>query len=123
MRMRPLVIDDAARAAIARIVAYAKGHPYRKGDMPPGLNSNHVVVLSTYRVVFSFTEAGGERFRHLSISVPSNLYPNPASAFMLASEFGFTGWDQTDIDKTPDGWGVRVDEKDHCIILAQIIDG
>jgi hypothetical protein len=121
MKMRPLVIDDAARAAIAKIEAYAKTNHYRKGQMPPGLDSKHVVVLNTYRVVFSYTEANDQLFRHLSISVPGNLYPNPASAFLLASEFGFTGWDQTNIDQMPKGWGIKVNEKEHCIVIAQEI--
>jgi hypothetical protein len=125
MRMRPLIIDEAARAAIAKVLDYAKDHHFHQGDPPATLDSNYCVELSTYRVIFTFTNAGGALFRHMTISVPDkNLYPNPASAFMLAHEFGYTGWDQT--MRPPLDWGIKVDEEHHCIVIAQklhTIDG
>lgn len=119
--MRPLIIDDAARAKIARVVAYAMDHPYRPGPgaITPGDNPNFVANLSTYRAVFTFTHHGGQVFRHLSVSVPSKGYPNPAAAFFIAHEFGFTGWDEKQIDKLPDGWMMDVNDGEHCVVLAQ----
>jgi hypothetical protein len=122
MKMRPLIIDDHALAEVARVVTHAEAHHYRAGQPAPGDNPNFVADLSTYRCVFTFTESDQLLWRHLSISVfPSDKYPNPAAAFMIADLFGFTDWDQQTIDKAPDSWLVQVDEDDHCITLAEPI--
>lgn len=121
MKMRPLIIDDNARAAIARVVSYAMNHPYSIGQPVPGDNPNFVAHLSTYRCVFTFTCMHDKTYRHLSISVPSERFPNPAAAFMIASEFGFTGWDEKSIDTMPEDWFGQVNEKEHCIVLGQEI--
>lgn len=84
--IRPLVIDDAARAEAQRIIEFAEHHPYIPGlTNPPGLNPSHVGQLNEYRVVFSITHNACLRFRHISISVPvKGKYPNPIAAFMIA---------------------------------------
>jgi hypothetical protein len=120
--MRPLLIDEVARAKVALVVAYAMDHPYHPGDPVPGDNPKYVTHLDTYRCVFTFTHAYGEVWRHLSISVPSEDYPNPAAAFMIATEFGFTGWDERTIDGIPSGWRVDVSKTEHCIVLAQKVN-
>lgn len=123
--LRPLVLDDAAKAEAARVVAYAMDHPYRPraGGRPPGDDPGHVAMLNTYRAVFSFTELSGATFRHLTVSVPGERYPNPAAAFAIADLFGFTGWDQRTIDRPPDSWGIEVKPAEHCVSLVQKIAG
>lgn len=119
--MRPLVIDDTARAEIQRVLSYAMDHIYRPraGGNPPGDDLNHVAMLGTYRVVFSFTEADGVTFRHLSVSVPSAHFANPAAVFMIAHEFGFTGWDERTVDRAPAGWVFDIKNDEHCIVVGQ----
>ena len=118
---RPLIIDDAAKAKVAKVVAYAMDHPYRPGDPTPGDNPNFVVMLDTYRCVFTFTRMADEKvYRHLSISVPSAKYPHPIAAFTIADLFGFTGYDLQAAPMRPgDGWIMQVNENEHCIALAQ----
>ncbi len=124
-RMRPLVIDDAARALAASVRAYADAHPYRPGPgvKPPGDNPEHVALINTFRVVYSLTEAGGQRFRHLSVSVPGTKWPNPAVIWTIAELFGFTGWDQQAIDKPPDGWMMELDKVNRAVVVAQELPG
>lgn len=117
--MRPLVIDDAARAQIARVLAYAEDNPYVPADPTPSDNPNYVAHLGTYRCVFTFTNMPEACYRHLSVSVPGAKYPNPAAVFMIAHEFGFTGWDEKHIDRLPDGWMMNVNEAEHCVVLGQ----
>jgi hypothetical protein len=121
--MRPLVIDDAARELAARVLAYAEGHRYRPSVMvtPPGDDPNHVAMFGTYRAVFSFTESDDMLWRHLSVSVPSAYYPNPAAVFIIAQLFGFTGWDGDTLDALPEGWLMEMQELEHCIVVAQPI--
>lgn len=119
--IRPLVIDDNARAKVASVVSYAMDHPYREGNPVPGDNPNYVAKLDTYRAVFTFTHHRGGVFRHLTISVPSSKYANPAAVFTIASLFGFTGWDEKTIDKSPEGWRIDINKKDHCVTVVQEI--
>lgn len=120
-KMRPLIIDAHAKAQAQRVMDYAALNHYRPGETTwvPGDNANFVATFDTYRVVFTFSEMGGRVYRHISISVPSQHYPNPAAVFALADLFGFTGWDQKTIDKPPDGWLVHINEDEHCIAVAQ----
>jgi hypothetical protein len=120
-KMRPIVIDAEARASIRKVRDYA-GHPecvYRPGlgVPPPGDNAAHCVMVNTYRIVFSITEAEDRKFRHLSISVPGKHYPNEFAVMMLAREFGFPGWNGTD-GKFPPRWQVGVNKEEHCVIVV-----
>ncbi len=120
MTTRAVVIDEAATARAAEIVAYAARHVYRpgRGDPAPGDNEKHVAFFNRVRVAFSFTHYEGELFRHISISVPKRgEYVNPLIAFALADLFGFTGWDQT--MKVPEGWEAAPRPDENCIMIAQ----
>jgi hypothetical protein len=117
--MRPLLLDDAAQAKAAEVVAYAEQHHYRPGDPTPGDNPRFVANLSTYRAVFTYTHADGMIYRHLSVSVPGKKFANPAAVFAIADLFGFTGWDQKRIDRVPKGWICDVKDDEHCIVVAQ----
>jgi hypothetical protein len=121
MKMRPLIIDAVARAKIAHLIEHAEEHHYHAGvDPTPGDNPAFVIHLDTYRVVFTFTQSQGKLWRHLSISVPAEgKFPNPAAAFMIAQEFGFTGWDGRSVHRIPDGWMCDMNTADNCIVLAQ----
>lgn len=125
--MRVLVIDDRAIAAVKRVMDHATkpGNVYVVGpggssvQHPPGEDWRHMARLSTYRCVFSLTRADGKMWRHLSISVPGEKYPHVFAAFTIAELFGFTGWSGTSYDELPADWIGRVDERDHCVVLAQ----
>lgn len=124
MKLRPLVIDDRARAEAQRVLDYAGRHhytPYR--DPVPGDNPAFVAHFGTYRAVFTYTRSQGGVWRHLSISIPAprNKYPNPAAAFTIAELFGFTGWDQRTLDRLPHGWIGNTNEQEHSIVLAQAV--
>lgn len=125
--MRPLFIEEVAKAKAARVREYAenKDHWYRVGGPVPGDIPEHVCVIDTYRCVFSITEAllNGEKqlFRHFSVSVPdAGKLPNPVAVWALASLFGFSGWDKSVKLEPPAGWQVAVSTAGDCVIVAQI---
>jgi hypothetical protein len=117
--MRPLIIDGVARAEIAHVIDYAEENPYHEGDDVPGDNKNYVCLLGTYRCVFTYTHSKGKVYKHLSVSVPSSKYPNIAAALMIATEFGFTGWDGKTINRLPTDWRAMLNENEHCIVVIQ----
>ena len=119
--MRPLVIDETARARVHEVETFAFANWYRPGqsENPPGDDSRHVVELNTYRCVFSYTLApDDELWRHLSISVPSKNFPHPFAVFTIAELFGFTGWDGKTIE-APEDWMVATHKVEHCVVAAQ----
>jgi hypothetical protein len=122
--MRPLVIDDAARTAVAEVVAHAMQpeNYYEPGSspQPPGDDPRHIVLLNTYRAVFSITRApDGKLFRHLSISVPrKGKYPNEFAVLAIADLFGFTGYDGVSA-RIPEGWMIGPNKDDECVVVAQ----
>lgn len=122
--MRMLVIDDAARAAAARVLAHAKAHHYRPGpgQTPPGDDNRFVAMLGTYRAVFSFTHSDGGVWRHLSVSVPGTMFPNPAAVFTIADLFGFGGYDQNDPAKPGAKWMFDAMDAEHCVVVAERVE-
>jgi hypothetical protein len=118
--MRPLVIDDVAKARVAEVESFAFANWYRPGmsENTPGDDSRHVAQLNTYRCVFSYTLKGDELFRHLSISIPGKKFPHPYAVFTIAELFGFTVWDGKSV-KPPEDWMVAVNKTDHCVVAAQ----
>jgi hypothetical protein len=118
--IRALVIDDAAKAKAARVLAHAEGHHYfpERTMLLPGDDERFVARFNDYRAVFSYTHSDGAVWRHLSISVPARgKYPHMGAAFVIANLFGFTGWDRRTVDALPEGWLANVNEDDNCIIL------
>jgi hypothetical protein len=119
--MRALLIDDIAKAKVAKVVSYAMDHPYTPFISPiPGENPNHVADLNTYRCVFTFTRAEGRLYRHLTISVPKQQkYPNPIAAFMIAELFGFTGYNEKEPSRPGLNWIIDINNEENCVMLAQ----
>lgn len=117
--IRPLFIDDAARAKVAAVLSHAEKHPYRPGGPIPGDDPRFVVNLNSYRVVFSFTQLDHCTFRHLSVSVPGKKYPNPVAVFVIADLFGFTGYDEKFPASKSPSWMIDVNKD--CVILAEPI--
>jgi len=115
--MRALLIDDAAKASVKRVVDYAEAHPHilPTDGIVPGDDPHYVAHLSTYRCVFTFTRYV---WRCLSISVPTD-YPHPIAAYTIAELFGFTGWDGKS-EIPPDGWHFFVDKSKHFVALVQL---
>lgn len=131
--MRALIVGPDERAAIGRLVEYAKepGHHYIPGrtKVVPGDDPAFVVqVPDGFRCVFTITKHNGQLFRHLTVSVPTEKYPSPEACVMLAKEFGFTTKQpETNFDlisRMEDGWMVSMGhEGEHCIVLAQPVEG
>lgn len=109
--MRVLVIDAAARAAIAEAIKRAEAHPLplefiRAGAVEPGKAelkladrkpgfarpaSEQVIIPHGYRVAFSIEEQPIGLCGHLSISVDAHgKLPSPEAVSMIAKEYGIT---------------------------------
>jgi len=126
-KMRPLVIDEAAKKLAAYVVGYAlvpENHyrPSVPGTQPPGDNQNHCCQINTYRCGFSITQIDDRLYRHFSVSVPGTRFPNVAAVLMLAEIFGFTGWDQKTINKLPAGWIARIEPHSRAVVVAQLME-
>jgi hypothetical protein len=123
--MRALIIDDATRSEVARVVSYAMDHPYFPaigGKLVPGDDPGHVANLDTYRCVFTFTHIGGRVLRHLTISIPRpGMLPNVIAAFFIAELFGFTGYNIEEASKPGPEWLIDVNSDEHCVMIAQEI--
>jgi len=102
MKLRPLVITEAERASIRRVVEHAERNVVsrkRLEDMiagrasAPGDTSEFTCVIPVgYRCVYSIEEQPMGVCRHLSISVlGEGVAPSEAAVDMLAAEFGFRG--------------------------------
>lgn len=119
----PLVIGPEQKERADRLVRFAKEHPYDPSkDSVPGDNPNFVLRLNDYRCVFTFTQAHGAVYRHLSISVPSPTgFPSPTAAFEIAALLGFKGWSPGDA-LPPSDWQVGLNHEEHCAVLAQRVE-
>jgi len=127
--MRALVIDEAARTEVRKIIAYAEKPEnwYLVGEggkvaleSVPGNSPQHCSTWNTFKCVFSFTKTPKGVFRHLSISVDGPNYPNVYAVYIIATEFGFDGWDGKS-DEPPADWLVYMNEHEHCIVVAKRI--
>jgi hypothetical protein len=99
--MRMLVIDEAAKAEIARVVAYAWANVVTRrkllaameGMEPPvGDEAGYVCLLCDgYRVVFSIENQPAGICRHLSVSIPGTggAWPSQDAVVVISAEFGF----------------------------------
>lgn len=128
MKMRLLGITDdfKERCDALRRFAEDPANWYRYGQTSevPGNNPNYVLETAFgYRAVFTITHAPDHQpkpFRHLSISVSGDEYPNPTAVFTIAHYLGFTGAVlQKDVAVEPGYWGIAVDENEHCIVVQQ----
>jgi hypothetical protein len=122
--MRPLLIDDVAKRKAQAVLDYAltRAHWYRPGKSTqvPGDDPNFVVHLNTYRCVFTITQhSDGFVMRHLTVSVPGELYPSIVAVFMIAELFGFHGWDGKTVDRLPENWMAQINKAEQCVVLAQ----
>lgn len=124
--MSHFIIDAAAKAKAAALVAHAEANPYRPeepGARVPADDPGLVAVFDSFRVVFSITEMQGVRMRQLSISLVSRrrgMYPDPIMAFALADLLGFTGWSEGS-NRVPDGWSCRPVPADGCVSIVEPI--
>lgn len=120
--LRALVIDQLARDLIVKVKAFAENHPYVVGSSQvPGDISAQVVQFGDFRVVFSITHMGHVVARHMSVSVPGDAFPSPNAVFLLAHEFGFTGWDSAEPGQPGTDWQVGPHADERSIVVAQEI--
>lgn len=121
--MRPLVIDDAARAEVKRVTDFAASPENffditKREKIIPGDHPEYVAHLNTFRCVFTVTKNLEGIYRHLSISVPGGKYPNVFAAYTIAELFGFTGWNGVS-ELPPQDWIFRADKQLRCVLIAQ----
>jgi hypothetical protein len=141
--MRALLISDEIKNKLRDQAEWAnqKANWYVafKDQEPPGDNPAFVVMLEHgFRTVYSRTvmpsgkNFTGKHFRHLSISVEGEKYPNPTAVFTIAVMYGFTGAEEsTSVKDTFSGgvyvkpgadWIMATNEEEHCVTVAQEID-
>lgn len=100
MRIRPLIIDEQAKAEIKRLIDYAEAnivslielHRIKYGGAPQaGDNPQRVCMLKMgYRCVFSIDEQPSGIYRDLSVSVSGDgEAPSIPAMCMIMQEFGF----------------------------------
>lgn len=126
---RFLFLTPETQERIAKVVAWAEqpDHWYRVGGgVPPGTLEEHVVMLQSYRCVYSHTvTSDGLHLRHLSISVPvAGRYPHPIVCQTLAAMFGFTGTKTEDdfVVEFPDDWVMAPNPEENCVVVLQSYD-
>lgn len=99
--MRALVIDNETTEAVASLVAFAEANPLSlyqikkimEGvSVPPGDDDRFVrIVPNGFRCVLTIEEHRNNKvFRHLSVSVDGDQWPNPQAVEVLMKVFGFT---------------------------------
>lgn len=127
--MRYLEINAEAQQKAKAVTAYAREHIYdlAQNTTIPGDNPNFVCQLNSYRCVFTFTrekEPDRRLWRHLSVSVPSDNYPNPVAMAMIAGLFGFSDYEQgVELNLQRGTWLMNVNHHEHCIVLAEEVKG
>lgn len=133
--MRALLIGGETKAEVRRVLDFAEkpenyyivgadGFTFQR---PPGDDPRHVAHLPVgFRAVFSITKAtaeGGKLYRHLSVSIQGPKWPNPAAAFMIASLFGFPGYDERNASKPGPDWILDKSDREHCIVIVSPREG
>jgi hypothetical protein len=124
--MRVLIIDDEARAKADQVLIYALAHPFYLGSAPvPGDRAEYCCELNTFRCVFSLSvDRKGDRYRHLSISVPSDKYPNPWAVAEIAGLFGFSKPEEGVEARVKAGaWIANANKIEHCVVVAELLTG
>lgn len=132
MKIRPLIIGEAQKADIARVVAYAQARPLSLEELkqtvagkrkPPGDEPGFTCVLPVgYRCVYSEEMQPGHGLsRHLSISVLGDgEAPNEAAVGMIAREFGFRGkLDRMGQDEIGAIWTEPIEEGKVAVNIVQ----
>lgn len=135
MKLRVLIIDANARAAIGRLRAYAESHRVsldtlrrcqEHPELAVGNNPAHVIIIPQgYRVVFSLEEQPAGLGEHLSISVlppQPNVYPNVESVVQIALEFGWPKLPLGTEEELPFGVHVWTEPEVCAVNLLRLID-
>lgn len=99
--MRALVIDSEVSASIARLRVFAEANPLSLYQLKkimegvsvhPGDDERFVCLVPVgFRCVFTIEEhRNGKVFRHLSVSVDGDQWPNPQAVEEIMKSFGFS---------------------------------
>ncbi len=128
--MFPLVLDDAFRAEVMRVVEYASkpAHYYvpALSPFPPGDMPEYTMRAGDYRIVYSVTMTEKATYRHMTVSLTREgaEYPAPISLFTIAHMFGFTGADVQDgfVTEPAKTWMFDVNHEDRCVVLAEPLE-
>jgi hypothetical protein len=101
MNMRPLIINDEVRALFKVMIEEAEKNKIPISEMKelhekqeivgenPKFDKQWCVLEFGYRIFFTIEEHPAGWCRHISISVDSDAFPNPASISLIMNEFGF----------------------------------
>lgn len=104
---RALLIDPAVRSKIDEQRAWADlpqnwYHPERGNGDSPGDDPAYVLILEVgFRVVYTHTVMKDKHYRHISISIAGQKYPNPMACYTIAGLFGFTGGKRQGSEENP----------------------
>lgn len=127
MPIRPLTLSAMQEAKARKLVEYAEDpkHWYypEKANGVPGNLPEYQVKLDSFRCVYTHTVVESTHFRHLSISVPGEGFPNPVAAFNIAVLFGFKGavMENGVAVKPGEDWGLDINDEEHCAVIVQEI--
>lgn len=120
---RVLIIDEKARARVREVLGFSlREENWCEPAISPPLpedDPRHVASLDTCRCVFNITRTpGGQRFRHLWVSIFGGHYLTPFALYTIAQEFGFTGWDGKNIN-APKDWSIDINRKKGRAVAIQ----
>lgn len=130
--VRHLPISDETRAALGALAERA-AQPANWWDPAdgtiPGDIPTYVVVVGSFRVVFTWTaqRGDGHPHRHMSISTvgaPRGRVPAPPAVWTVAHMLGFTGAsvDEHGVVAQPaSGWALSVDPEGNCVVVGQCV--
>ena len=128
--MRPLIIDDQAKARAAQVVAYAQSNVRRIAELDeatktgaaPGDEANFTChILAGFKCVFTIDEVKevGGLCRHLSVSVDGGKWPHEAAVQEIAKLFGISV--QLFPTPVPGDWKLWLEKEVKAINLLQPI--
>jgi hypothetical protein len=116
--MSILIIDDQSRQRVQRLAEFAlspENHYRPGGGIVPGDDSRFVIMLGSYRCVFTYTRLSSGLFRHLSVSVGQpGKWPMPQAVEMIGQMFGFVGPFAS--------WIKSLDTHSQSVVVAELIN-
>ena len=126
---RLLVLSPEQKKAVGELVAFASQRENwfdpRKDKWVPGDRPEYTIQLESYRCCFTYdVQKDGNIYRHVSVSVSGNAWPNEIAVFTICTMFGFTGG-KTQGDVTVwlgKDWIVQMEKEAQAINVLQKVE-
>jgi len=119
MKLCTLIINQATRESIKKLVAFATEHPFSLNDLkkmmagtkpPPGDMEGYQLSVGDFRCVLTVEEQPFGMCRHLSVSVNDDgEAPDPTIVLLFMKGFGFKS---ESLDKVEGLWLEPIPTKD-----------